>query len=315
MFSTRTILVVLISIASVIVYKHYQKTENDYDDREHYRYASEYFIGDDVIHARKPYLWVHAQGELNARDWESFGSRGTKDLNQPYLYLTIKSILEHCKESFNVFLIDDESFSKLVPGWKVNMDLLPSPTKEHYRQFGLTSVLYHYGGMTVPASTLVLEDLQGLYKSALKEKDAFTVQTAVNMPDPKFMGSARHGDTIKMLRDKEGELLKKDNTAQADFKHVLNKWCARHTEVICGGLIGAKKTCGNAVDLADLLGNNPIDFHNDLRAIYIPADEIIKRPKYAWFARMSVEQIMKSDLELAKHVKRSKVSWNCKTKI
>ena len=306
MFPTRTVLVVLISIASVLVYRHYQNNENTYDDDEHYRYAKDYFIGDDTIHARKPYLWVHAQGELNARNWESFGSRSSKQLNQPYLYLTIRSILDRCKESFNIFLIDDDSFRYLLPDWKVNLDLLPSPSKEHYRQFGLTSLLYHYGGITVPASTLVLKDLQSLFKNALKEKDAFTVQTAVDRPDPKFMGSVRHGDTIHRMRNIEGIMLKKDVTSEADFHNTLSKWCSGNTEVVCGGYVGTKKTCGNAVDLSELLGNNPVALHSDLYAIYLPADEILKRPKYTWFSRMSVEQFLASDLNLLHYVKKSK---------
>ena len=306
MFTMRTVLVVMISIASVLVYRHYQHTESEYDDRDHYHFAKEYFIGDDddTIHMRKPYLWVHAQGELNARNWESFGSRSSKDLNQPYLYLTIKSIREKCKESFNVFLIDDESFEKLVPKWKVNMALLPSPNKEHYRQFGLTCLLYHYGGMTVPASTLVLDDLQSLYKSSIKEKDAFTVQTAVDYPDPKFMGSVKHGDAIHRLIAIQGVLLKNDVTAEADFDKTVSNWCKQNTNLVCGGLVGVKKVCGNQVDLSELLGNNPVKLHPDLCAIYVPADEIVKRPKYAWFARLSVKQLLESDLELVKYLCR-----------
>jgi hypothetical protein len=287
-----------------LVYKHYQHSEDSYDERDHYYYAKQYFIGDDRIHSRKPYLWVHAQGEINARNWESFGSRNTTNLNQPYLYLTIKSIVDKCKESFNVFLIDDDSFHKLVPDWKVNMDLLPSPSKEHYRQFGLTSLLYKYGGLIVPASTLVLEDLQSLYKTNLEEKQAFSVQTALDKADPQFMGASKQSDTVYQLRNLQATLLKTDLTAEADFDQILTKWCKTNTTVVCGGIVGTKKKCGNSVDLSELLGQNKIEFHSDLKAVYIPADEIIKRTKYAWFARMSVEQILKSDLTLAKYVKQ-----------
>jgi hypothetical protein len=243
------------------------------------------------------------QGEMNARNWESFGSRNSTNLNQPYLYVTIKSILDKCKDSFNVFLIDDDSFHKLVPNWKINMDTLPSPSKEHYRQFGLTSLLYHYGGFTVPASTLCLEDLQGLYKESLGEKDAFAVQTTVDAPDPRFMGSVRHGDVIRKLRDFEGSLLQKDNTSEADFNRTLKAWCERYAQVVCGGKVGVKMKCGIPVDLADLLGNNRIDIHEGAKAVYFPADEILRRPKYAWFARMSVAQILNSDLAVATYMR------------
>ena len=302
MFEPRTILVLTFSIASWLIYRQYRNMEETYDEREQYRFAKEYFIGDNTIHARKPYLWIHAQGELNARNWESFGSRGSKDLNQPYLVMTIKSILSKCKDSFNIFLIDDDSFRKLVPGWKIDMDLLPSPVKEHYRQFGLTSLLCEYGGMTVPASTLCLEDLQSLYKTFVAKSnssDAFTVQTGVDFPDPKFMGSVKKGDTIQAFQQYQGAMLKRDTSAESDFNEMLSQWCKAKTEVVCGRLVGIKKKCGNPVDLSELLGGNPVEFHDDLRAIYIPSETILKRPKYAWFARMSPTQLLSSDLVLA----------------
>ena len=302
MIPTRIVLVVLLSIASAMVYKQYRKSEDSYSDYEHYQFAKQYFIGDDRIHGRKPFLWIHAQGEINARNWESFGSRNNTNLNQPYLYLTIKSIVDKCKDSFNVLLIDDESFHKLVPDWKVNMELLPSPSKEHYRQFGLTSLLYHYGGITVPMSTLVVEDLQALYKSYTKEKDVFTVETGPNSPNPKFMGSVKHGDGINRLRNVQGVLLKSDVTSEADFNKTLSKWCKANTSVVCGSKVGTKKKCGNSVDLSELLGVNEVPLHDRVLAVYIPAEEILRRPKYAWFARMSVKQIKESDMGLKKYL-------------
>jgi hypothetical protein len=301
MLAPRTMLVLSIAIVSVLLYKQYQRSETDFDAREQYRFAQEYFIGDDNIHARKPYLWIHAQGELNARSWESFGSRSSTKLNQPYLYFTIKSIADRCKESFNVFLIDDASFAKLVPGWSVKMDLLPSPLKERYRQFGLTSLLYEFGGVTVPASTLCLHDMQSLFKASLQKSDAFTVETAVDHPDPKFMGSAKKGDGIKKFRDMQGALLKKDLTAETDFMRTLATWCKANTHVVCGRNVGARKVCGSPVDLSELLGKNEVAFADFMCCLYLPADEILKRPKYAWFARMAVDQITMSDLMIAKY--------------
>ena len=67
----------------------------------------------------RPKLWLHTKYEYNARKWKSFGSRSSTDLNQPYVHLTIKSIINHCSDDFNVCLIDDDSFSQLIPGWKI----------------------------------------------------------------------------------------------------------------------------------------------------------------------------------------------------
>ena len=44
----------------------------------------------------RPKLWIHSTYEKNARQWKDFYSRNTTDLNQPYIHLTIKSIINHC---------------------------------------------------------------------------------------------------------------------------------------------------------------------------------------------------------------------------
>jgi hypothetical protein len=181
--------------------------------------------------------------------------------------LTIKSIVERCKDSFNVFLVDDDCFRKLVPGWKIDMDLVPSPLRERYRQFGLTSLLYHYGGLLVPPSTLCLEDLHPLYTLATATKDAFAVQTSVEFPDPRFCGAKKKSDLIRKFRDHQAFLLQTDQSGASDFSKQSSQWCQTHMQVVCGGRVGAKKTCGSNVDLADLTSKNPIPFHDNLVAI------------------------------------------------
>lgn len=291
------ILVVAIALISFGIYKHYQKSETRFENAMQYRYATDYFIGDTTMHRLKPILWVHTASEVNAREWESFYSRNSTKLNQPFLYLTMKSILEKNKESFNVCLIDDDAFLRLIPNWKVKMDALPSPVKEHYRQFALTMVLYHYGGLLVPASTLCLEDLSKLFKDGLADRDAFVVDIGGG---PRFMGCKKQSDLVQHLMEFQGKLLKTDNTEQADFTGAVSKACA-HMTVVDGGRVGTKKVDGTPLDLGELLGNNPLEVCPHAAAIYIPAEEILRRTKYAWFSRMHQDDILRSDLTLAKY--------------
>jgi len=71
--------------------------------------------------------------------------------------------------------------------------------------------------------------------------------------------------------------------------------------LVDGRSVGVKKACGAPLDLSELLGNNSIDFHPDASAIYLPADEILKRHKYGWFARISHQELLKSDLAVAQY--------------
>ena len=71
-----------------------------------------------AISTSRPILWIPIHYSYNSRKWQSFGSRSSYDLNQPYIYLTVKSIIKYCKDSFHVCLVDDDSYVKLMPGWK-----------------------------------------------------------------------------------------------------------------------------------------------------------------------------------------------------
>ena len=48
---------------------------------------------DDLAQSKKPIVWIHIPYEINSRSWDSFYSRNSENLNQPYLYLTIESII------------------------------------------------------------------------------------------------------------------------------------------------------------------------------------------------------------------------------
>ena len=95
----------------------------------------EYLLNGESANSQKPILWIHNSYKINARNWDSFKSRNTKDLNQPYLYLCIKSIIKHCGKSFNVVLIDDNSFRKLIPDWTVSMNIITDPIENHMRNY------------------------------------------------------------------------------------------------------------------------------------------------------------------------------------
>ena len=50
------------------------------------------------------------------------------------------------------------------------------------------------------------------------------------------------------------------------------------------------------------MGNTFIDFAPNKYGIYIPGDEILKRTKYEWFARLSQQQLRNCDTIAAKQL-------------
>jgi hypothetical protein len=108
----------------------------------------------DLAKSKKPIMWIHVPYEYNSRSWSSFGSRSNCDLNQPYLYLTVKSIIKHCDNSFHICIIDDKTFGKIIPGWNINMSFLAEPILGYVRQMAIAKLIHSYGGMSVPISFL-----------------------------------------------------------------------------------------------------------------------------------------------------------------
>ena len=287
---TKMILLIVFAVISKYLYYQFKQSEEMFESHEHYKLVSEYFL--DKGHKHKPILWIHTSTELNSRNWESFMSRSSKKLNQPYLQLTMKSIYEHCKESFNICLINDESFSSLL-SWNIDLPDIAEPMKSHYRTLGMSMILYEYGGMVVPQSFLCKKNLLPLYKPIFFMEQRNTgVSEYVYLPNTHFMGCKKNNPTMKRFI-KYQEQLYKERTEQSDFIGNTQLWLNRENVGVDGKSIGVKKIDESPVLIDELLGTSDIILPEHY-GIYIPQDEIMRRPKYSWFARMSVPQLKES---------------------
>lgn len=140
------------------------------DDQEtEYKAIRKYLLNDSPLYGfNKPKLWIHTKYDINARNW--LQTRNTTDLNQPYLLLTVQSIVNHCSEDFHICLINDESFSKLIPSWDASLSAMPEPLRSQTREIALLQLVYYYGGMVVPDSFVCLQNLLPLYKKACQKR-------------------------------------------------------------------------------------------------------------------------------------------------
>ena len=264
----------------------------------------------------RPKLWIHSTYEKNARQWKDFYSRNTTDLNQPYIHLTIKSIINHCGADFNICLIDDETFSKLIPTWQVNMATLSEPHKSTYREVGMLQLLYLYGGIIVPNSFICMQNLAPL----LTEQPfvAEMVNRTCNasnqnfMPSTKFMGAKKGCPVIqKMLAENKVDV-NRHFTTEGKFLGNTQQWLynevnAGSMQLVNGKRIGTKTSRGKQILLEDLMGEDYLDLDKDAYGIYIPAEEVLARPKYQWLAYLSSEEVLKTNAVIIKYLKSSTV--------
>jgi hypothetical protein len=66
--------------------------------------------------------------------------------------------------------------------------------------------------------------------------------------------------------------------------------------------LGAKTTTNKAVYLEDLLGDTDIPLSPTAAGLYIPEQDILKRSKFQWFARLSPKQVLESNTLIGKYI-------------
>ena len=269
-----------------------------------------------LVDNKKPIIWIPIEYQYNSRKWISFGSRSSYELNQPYLYLTVKSIIQHCKDSFHVCLIDDNSFSKLIPGWNIDMSSVSYPISNKFRDLAMTKLIYLYGGMVVPPSFLCMKNLMDMYQRGTLNNKMFVCETinrsasSVNQtyyPDISFMGSVRENQIVKDLMEFMERTISTDFTSESIFLGKFDKWCANKIQkneinLIPAVEIGVKDMNDDPITIDVLMSQNYINLYTNANGILIPANEILNRTNYEWFARLSPEQVLKSDTIIGKYI-------------
>ena len=307
--------VILISLG--ILYQKYLEKQSTVASFDDYGEIKKYLLKDKTLDkSKKPILWIHIPHAYNSRNWLSFGSRSSNELNQPYLYLTVKSIIKNCDESFKVVLIDDGSFEKLIPNWNINMSILADPMKCYIRQLAMAKLIYAYGGLNVPISFLCFRDLIGMYNKGTNDDSMFvcenydmniTATTKLFYPNANFMGARKENDTIKEFINFMERTISDDYTAQSKFLGDFDRWCnAKITKgtvrLIPGTDVGTRTVDDQPVTVETLLSDDYIHFYGKMYGIWVPDQMILKRRHYEWFARMSPEQIFQGQFILAKYI-------------
>ena len=323
MFSQKNIGFYVISAIAIFTASYLaNKYTQAFQSNDEYELIRKYLLNDSPLYGfNRPKIWIHTKYEINSRKWKDFYSRNTTDLNQPYIHLTIKTIIDHCGDDFNICLIDDQTFSKLIPSWDIDLSTLAEPMRSHFRELGLLQLVYYYGGMVVPNSLVCLRNLKSLYEEGIHGNNPFVCesinrntnvaqqkQRLLFVPSTYFMGAEKNNATILELI----EYLKQRNksphfSSEVDFLGDTPEWCfAKIREgkmnLIGGEKIGVKSDKRKTILLEDLMEDGFLDLKADTVGIYIPADEILVRPKYQWFAVLPSEQILKSNMIISKYL-------------
>ena len=316
MISAKLVAFYLVIIIAGVAYGRYKKSQEGINMSDDYNLVKKYLLNDkSLTDTHKPFMWVFIDYEVNARNWSSWGSRNSTNLNQPYMYLTIRSIVEQCGKSFNVVLVDDAAFQRLLPNWTIKVQNLPFPLKQHLRDLAMAKVLYKYGGMTVPASFICLKDLKPAYSELLKGagKTMFAGEfvsrndSVAFFPDSKLMGCTKESPVMQQYIAYLEPLVSSDYTNEYEFLGQNDRWLykqiiAKKMSMLCGTLIGTKTMNGAPVVIETLLGEEDVDFAKGAYGVYVPEDQILNRLAFQWFARLSPRQVLTSNTVVGKYL-------------
>lgn len=307
----------IITIILGLLYNKYKASEYDDENRKNYNIVRQYLLNDSSLaQSSKPIIWIHMVYEKNARWWPSFASRNTDDLNQPYQYLTMKSIIDKCGNDFNVCLIDDETFKNILPGWNVDLSIVADPIKSKIRQLAMAKVLYYYGGFIVPSSFICFQNLTPLYEKLSSDDKMFvgemiprndTSNLVSFFPDTKFMGCQKNCEMMNQFIGYLETIVSTDFTKESDFISAYSRWCFEkinnnEINMIPAQLLGASDIDGKPITIDRLMSNNFLNLCDKVQGLYIPSDEILNRIKYQWFARQSAKQALSSNTVIGKYL-------------
>ena len=320
--SKQQILMILLLLIIGYVYSMYSGKLND-DTAKEERDLIQKFLANDVnkMDRKKPFLWIPIQYDMNERHWLNFGSRNTTNLNQPYLYLTIRSIIDKCGDSFNICIIDDNVFNKLIPNWTIQVSRLAHPLRSHMRELAMAQLLNRYGGMRLPPSFVCFEDLITLYELGVNTETAsgggiFVAEMVSKSvisssmafaPSCKIMGCRKDNEIMRKYIEYLEVLVSKDYTNEMDFEGNISKWFFNQVSsgavnIIKPELIGAKKMDDSPVILDNMMSDTNMELSKESFGLYIPSAELIKRRHYGWFVRMSPSQVLESNTQIAKYL-------------
>jgi hypothetical protein len=303
-----------------ILYDKYKMKNQSKEELDQYDLVKKFLLNESPLgyNNNKPLLWVHLVYDINSRWWASFYSRNTDCFNQPYQYLTIKSIIDKCGEDFNICLIEDNTFAKLLPNWTIDMRVVADPVRSKLRELAIAKLLYMYGGFAIPSSFFCFQSLKDMYEKGVGENgekmfvseliDRKSTSQLVNFfPSTKFMGAMKECEMLKEYTSYLESLISVDCTSESDFLGSSNRWC--YDKITQGKInmgtadeFGVKDTHGKPITIETLLGNTFIELPAKAKGLYIPADEILRRTAFQWFARLSAKQVLDSDTMIGKYL-------------
>jgi hypothetical protein len=297
----------LILAVSSYLYNKFQTYEKSVKCREDRDAIAKYLLStNNEYSASKPNLWIHIPDEYNARCWQSWGSRSSTTVNQPFIGLTVGSIINKCSNEFNICAVSDHNISELLPCWHVDLTQIGDPVKSKMRDLAMAKLIFKFGGLIVPCNFVCQRSLRPAYDTAFITTGAIVfpqLNTTAAIRDEivlsdKFLGCRPNCKVIGELIELLQNIASDDQTEASIFEGRVFKWLndAREKNLItcisptkCGVIDENEKV----VTVDRLMNDEFIPFSDNCYGIILPRKALLERKTYSWFSVLSaVDSVM-----------------------
>ena len=128
-------------------------------------------------------------------------------------------------------------------------------------------------------------------------------------PSTKIMGCRKFDPVMKEYMEYLMDITARDQTEDMDFTGETTRWWLAKqastpsaVSLVPPEELGVKTTTNKAILIEELLADVDVPISPTAAGIYIPEQEILKRSKYQWFARLSPKQVLESNTLIGKYI-------------
>jgi hypothetical protein len=273
----------------------------------------------------RPTLWWFVDDEINSRSWLDFGARNTREPNRGYLQVALDSVKATQEKDFRIeVLLGREEVSKVIreAGEPVPAGIQRLPATL-WRNWAFTTLLSVKGGLVmVGDSTLCIRPFAPSISQADVAVFGMSNDTTYAVPGSNVAPSMWVGWAVKPHRPvwdvaatAYSQLVEAGPTAwnAAEARRFHEKvWVMQQTKgpLVLADADGSRRADGKERTLEDYLGKQakPVDakivFSKNTLFVSMDGDRLIREYRFAWFPRMSKQQILESGFVWAELAKR-----------
>ena len=307
MFETIYFLCIILIFAYLIYnYIKVEKNKKDMATKEEYNDLERYFYDNlkHLKHSSKRKIWIHVPFEKNSRKWLDFGSRNSNELNIPYVYLCLKSVIDKCGMDYDVIIYNDSNICNILDDCTIDLTTLSGEILEEYRKLMFCKILYEYGGVIMPFSFFCKKSIKEVDNTELwwvseVKNQGINVSQKNGIKSIELMGSSKKNENLNEFIEKYKETLKKDFGMEHSTFITDN---LQYISYLDGKIIGTKGENNKFLGLEDLMSNNKINMVQDNVGIYVPHKELLRRRHYNWFCYLSTDDLLISKTFLSEYM-------------